>query len=205
MLTNCPPARIGVFQATYQETILRVYTPSDIAWIFAVQLCLMWAPGPLFGRLVDTYGPRPILYPCSILCVFSLCMLSLADQYYQIFLAQGIGFGIGAGGVFFTAMVCVGQWFTRRRGLATGIASCGGSLGGVIFPFFLSRVMESVEFKGAVRYTALFIGILLVLSWTMLRARLPRKKWNRQAKWFDMSLFKRREFACYTLGSYLAM
>ena len=160
--------RIGVFQATYQQTSLKDYTPSDIAWIFAAQLALMWAPGPLFGRLIDTYGPAPVLYPCAFMCVFSLCMTSLADRYYQIFLAQGIGFGIGSGGVFTAAM-------------------------------------QRVGFYGAVRYTALLIGILLVLSCFAVRPRLPRKKWNRDAKWFDVALFKEKQFAFYTFGSFFVM
>ncbi|KAF2446718.1 MFS general substrate transporter [Karstenula rhodostoma CBS 690.94] len=196
---------IGVFQVTYQATTLSEYTPSDISWIFAVQLALMWAPGPIFGRIVDTYGPAPVLYPCSLLCVFSLCMTSLADKYYQIFLAQGLGFGIGAGGIFTTSMVCVGQWHVRRRSLATGIATTGSSLGGVIFPIFFPRVMDQVGFYGAIRYTALMIGILLLASCFLITSRLPRKKWDWGLQWFDLTLLKEKQFALFTIGAFLGM
>ena len=197
--------RIGVFQTFYEQNSLSNYTASDISWVFAVQLALMWIPGPLYGRIIDSYGPGPVLYPCSLLCIFALCMTSLADEYYQIFLAQGLGFGIGAGGVFTAAMVCVGQWFIRLRGLATGIATVGSSLGGVIFPIFFNQVMAEVGFYGATRYTALLVGITLAMSCCLLRARLPRRKWNHQAKWFDPSLLKEKHFALYTVGSFLVM
>jgi MFS family permease len=165
----------------------------------------MWALGPLYGRIIDTYGAAPVLYPCSFLCIFSLCMTSLATEYYQIFLAQGLGFGLGAGGVFTGALVCVGQWFVKRRGLAVGIATSGSSLGGVIFPIFLNRVVEDVGFYGAIRYTALLVGIILVGASLMIRARLPQKKWNNKTPWFDVSLFKEKQFLFLTLGSYMAM
>lgn len=184
---------------------MRDYKPSDISWIFTVQLALLWAPGPLFGRLVDTYGPAPLLYPGAFLCIFSLCMTSLATEYYQIFLAQGLAFGIGAGAIFTASTICVGQWFVRRRGLAIGIVTTGSSLGGVVYPVFLNKVMQHVGFNGALRYLALLMGILLVASCFMIRARLPREKWNPNTKWFDLTLFKNKEFALYTVGSWLVM
>jgi MFS family permease len=197
--------RMGVFQTQYQQTYLRDYTPSEIAWIFALQLSLMWLPGPLFGRLIDTWGPAPVLLPSCVLCVLALCMVSLAENYYSIFLAQGLAFGIGSGGVFTTSFVCVGQWFVRRRGLAIGIATTGSSLGGVIFPIFFDRVQREVGFKGAVRYTALFIGVLLAASCFMVTSRMPTKKWNPDLKWFDLGMFKNKQFAVYTVGSFLVM
>ncbi|TGO63056.1 hypothetical protein BOTNAR_0105g00160 [Botryotinia narcissicola] len=100
--------------------------------------CLMWLPAPLFGRILDTYGPTPVLIPCSVLCVFSLCMTSLCHKYYQIILAQGVGFGFGACGIFVAAFVCAGQWFEKRRGLALGIVTAGNSLGTNLIPTFVA-------------------------------------------------------------------
>ncbi|KAE8157566.1 putative MFS transporter [Aspergillus tamarii] len=196
---------IGVFQTNYEDSRLKGYDPSEISWIFTLELCLMWALGPIYGHVLDTYGPAPVLYPCSFLCVFSLCMTSLAHEYYQIFLAQGLAFGLGAGGVFTTAMVCTGQWFIRRRGLAVGIATSGASLGGVIFPIFLDQLINKVGFDGAVRYTALFIGVLLVLACLMIKARLPRKKWDNSSKWFDLAFFKQIQPLFLTLGCFFSM
>ena len=132
-------------------------------------------------------------------------MLSLSTEYYQIFLSQGLGFGLGAGGIFTACFVVVGQWFVKRRGIAVGIVTCGSSLGGVVFPFLVNRVIEDVGFAGALRYVALFIGILLVIACVLIKARLPRKKWNSDLQWFDYKLLTQKSFGLYTLGAFLVM
>jgi hypothetical protein len=77
--------------------------------------------------------------------------------------------------------------------------------GGVIFPIFFHRVMQQVGFNGAVRYTALLMGIPLAASCFLIRPRLPRKKWDWSVKWFDLTLFKERQFALFTIGAHFGM
>lgn len=132
-------------------------------------------------------------------------MTSLATEYYQIFLAQGVAFGIGAGGMFTGSAICTSQWFVKRRGFAIGIAATGSSLGGVIFPLFLDKVIQEVGFAAAVRYTALLTGIGFAVGCFLVRSRLPKKKWDRKAKWFEFALFKEPQFAMYTFGAFLVM
>ena len=78
-------------------------------------------------------------------------------------------------------------------------------IGGVIFPFFVHKLVGEVGFFGAVRYTALLIGILLAVACCLITSRMPTKKWNKDAKWFDIGLFKDVRFALYTVGAFLVM
>jgi hypothetical protein len=77
--------------------------------------------------------------------------------------------------------------------------------GGVIFPIFFHRVMQQVGFNGAVRYTALLMGIPLAASCFLIKSRFPRKKWDWSVKWFDLTLFKERQFALFTIGAHFGM
>jgi MCP family monocarboxylic acid transporter-like MFS transporter 10 len=124
--------RCGIFQLYYQTTLLPHQSASSLAWITTLQVFLMFVLGPPVGLLIDAIGPRRILIPFSILCVFSVFMLSLCTTYWQVILAQGVAFGIGTAGVSLPALVLTSQWFSTKRGLATGIVSAGSSAGTVI-------------------------------------------------------------------------
>jgi hypothetical protein len=69
-------------------------------------------------------------------------MLSLSTAYYQIFLSQGVGFGIAASGLFSCGIVSVGQWFHKRKALALGIVLGGSSTG--ITPFALVECSSDI-------------------------------------------------------------
>lgn len=99
------------------------------------------------GRLFDAYGPRPIMIVGSVVLVFGTMMTSLATQYYQYILAQGILVGVGIGTVYASAAIAwlglantrvdrfypclsaISTYFLKYRSTALGIALAGSGVG----------------------------------------------------------------------------
>ncbi|CZR68684.1 related to MFS transporter [Phialocephala subalpina] len=193
---------LGLFQTYYEENLLSMHSASTISWIFTIQLFLMWAGGAIFGRVIDTYGTYHVAIPCAIGCTFSVFMVSFCTEYYQILLAQGVGFGLAAAGLFSCATTSVGQFFEKRKALALGIALSGSSTGGFVHPLYLQRLIDEVGFKQAIRWASLVIGVSSALACLLMKARLPRKKWDKHLNFIDFSLFKQPIFSMYCLGTF---
>nr|POE77889.1 leporins efflux protein lepc [Quercus suber] len=56
-------------------------------------------------------------------------MLSLCQEYWQVFLAQGLVVGFGGGMLYIPAIALVTTQFTTKRPIAVGLASSGSSIG----------------------------------------------------------------------------
>lgn len=131
----------------------------------------------MFGKLFDNYGPRWILIGGTIAHVFGLMMTSLAEEYYQFFLAQGVVSAIGASAVFYAAMNCVGTWFFHKRATAFGIMASGSSLGGVVLPIMVTKLIPEVGFPWAMRSVAFTVlGMLIIANLTVKSRLKPRPR-----------------------------
>ncbi|OAA59581.1 major facilitator superfamily transporter [Niveomyces insectorum RCEF 264] len=168
-LINC----IGVFETYYVNGPLAHYSQGTISWILSLEAFVMSFGGLVFGRLFDTYGPRWLLVGGTVVYVFGLMMTSLASQYYQFLLAQGVCAAVGSSAIFNACMASVVSWFFRRRAAAFGIMVSGSSLGGVVLPIMLDHLIPRIGFPWAVRAVAfLFLGLLVLCALTV-RSRLP--------------------------------
>ena len=70
-----------------------------------------------------------MLYAGNFLVVFGIMMLSLCKEYWQVFLAQGICMGLGAGLLYIPSLALVSIWFDRKRALAMGVVMSGIAVG----------------------------------------------------------------------------
>ncbi|KAK2741087.1 hypothetical protein FQN55_008491 [Onygenales sp. PD_40] len=163
----------GTFQFYYRTVMLREKTTSQLAWITTLQIAIFFACGPAVGKLVDVYGSRPVIAPFAALAVFSLGMLSMCTEYYQVLLAQGVAFGIAVSGTCLPAIVTVSQWFSTKRGLAVGLASCGSSVGGVFYPIMVSRLIKSLGFSESIKWSMFVVGSTMLAGVLLCTTPFP--------------------------------
>jgi MFS family permease len=168
---------VGTFQEYYQSGPLKEYSVSTISWIPSLQIFFMSFLGPVIGHVYDRYGMRLLVLVGSLMHVFGLMMASISTEYYQFLLSQGVCSALGVAVVFLSAISAVTGWFHRRRGLAFGVLSTGSSLGGVVFPIMLSRLIDTVGYGWAMRTSAFLILALLVVANLTLKSRpMPTRR-----------------------------
>lgn len=134
-------------------------------------------------------------------------MLSLAQPgaVYQYFLAQAVLFGIGCALVFTPGLALMGHYFRTKRPLAIGLVASGSSLGGVVFPILLQRLIPRVGFGWAVR-TAAFVALAcFIFSATVCRTRLPLRKTTRREilRAVDFGGFRDPRYCLATLSAFM--
>ncbi|KAG2076074.1 MFS general substrate transporter [Suillus decipiens] len=166
----------GVYQDFYTQHYLTNETSSAISWIGSLNTFLATAVGIISGSLYDRGYFYHLLITGSLLQSFFLFMLSLSkpNQYYQIFLAQGVGLGIASGLVYVPSIAVISHYFRRRRTLAMTFVAAGSSLGAIIHPIMLNNLLNAsrLGFGNSVRVSAGFVSLLLLIACLCIRTRL---------------------------------
>ncbi|KAJ5930129.1 hypothetical protein N7466_005622 [Penicillium verhagenii] len=186
---------VGVLQSHWETNQLRDYSSSTIGWISSVYLYLNMVLAVQVGPMFDRYGPRWLMIIGSVLFVLSIFLLGSCEKYYQFMLCLGGLSGVSAAFVSNPCMVVLSHWFHRRRGMASGIAMVGGSLGGVIFPMILRATLEPLGWVWSLRILAFIFTVLLTIGNICVKSRLPVKS---QKGLFNLRCFRDSRFVWFT-------
>jgi MFS family permease len=178
---------------------LRDHSPDDIAWIGSLMAFIQFAGGLIAGPLFDRYGEK-IIWPGAVLYVFGLMMTSICKEYWQFMLAQGVLTGFAMSILQVPAFAAVSQYFDKKRGAALGLVVSGSSIGGIVFPIALSKMMNgsTLGFGWSLRIMAFVITPLLAFACFSIRARLPPRKTN----FFIVSALKETKFIMVIAASF---
>jgi MCP family monocarboxylic acid transporter-like MFS transporter 10 len=105
-------------------------------------------------------------------------MLSLTkpQQFYQIFLTQGVGVGLSLGFLFLPALSILSHHFTRKQTLAMGLVASGSSSGGIVFPILINKMLEKYGFAWATRITTFVCLGFMTIALACMRTRPPPQR-----------------------------
>ncbi|KAH0578999.1 hypothetical protein H2248_003174 [Termitomyces sp. 'cryptogamus'] len=196
----------GVYQDYYTRISLNEHTPSSISWIGSMQVFFVFAVGLPAGRLFDAGYFHHCILGGSLVYIFSVFMLSLVEphHYYQNFLAQGVGMGIGMGLMFLPSLQVTSHYFARRRSLAMGFVISGSSIGGCLYPVLLNNMFTRTSgFGTGVRAVAFMdLGLLIIANFVM-RARLPPKRGGKEGESVFKEVITDGPYLLFIFGSFL--
>lgn len=145
---------------------------ADVALVFGLCGLIYFVLGVGGGMLADRFGPRAVCMTGMACIAAGLLGTSLAKSMATVYLCYGVGIGIGIALVYTPSIACVQPWFTRRRGLAAGIASAGIGAGTLVVPLLASGAIAWLQWRDALRVMALAV-LVLGLGCAALMRRAP--------------------------------
>ncbi|KAL3886821.1 hypothetical protein ACJMK2_026788 [Sinanodonta woodiana] len=119
------------------------------SWINSVLNGTYLTIGPLASGLVNLFGCRKVGMLGALLSAAGFFLCTFSPNIEAMIILYGFIGGMGFGFLYLPAIVMVGQYFEKRRALATGIAVCGSGLGGFVFAPLCEYLLSEYGWKGA--------------------------------------------------------
>ncbi len=142
----------------------------DASLPFALTMIGFGGGGILMGRLADRFGIVVPVVLGAMLLATGYVLSGMAGNLWQFALAQGL-IGIGSSGSFGPLMTDISHWFTRRRGIAVALASCGNYLSGAIWPPIIQYFISTDGW----RTTQISIGVICIVTMLPLVLAMRRR------------------------------
>jgi len=145
---------LGMLLAALDQTVVGTALPTiaadlhgaeHLSWIVAAYLLTSTATTPIYGKLSDLYGRRPLLQAAIVIFVVASALCGLAQTMPELIVARALQ-GLGGGGLITMAQAVIADVVSPRErsryqgyfGTVWALASVGGPVLGGLFVDYLS-------------------------------------------------------------------
>ena len=137
-------------------------------WVVTVYLLTATISGPIYGKLSDLFGRRPIfIWAVSLFLVGSI-LSGLSQQMWQLILFRGIQ-GLGGGAMFPVALAVVADLYTpAERGKYLGLFGAVFGLSSLVGPGIGGFITDQFSWHWIFFVNVPLGAIALVIMWRLL-------------------------------------
>ncbi|KAF7332305.1 Monocarboxylate permease-like protein [Mycena kentingensis (nom. inval.)] len=189
------------------STYLSEYDPTLISMIGAIQVFMLYVFASVSGAVFDSYGPRLMIPLSGIVSSFAFFMLSITqrNQIWQQYLCQAILFSLGATFAFFPSIAVCAHWFKKRLSFALGFPIAAASLGGIIYPIMLDRLIPRIGFGWTIRILAFIVLFCFAVGSLTITTPRPSKPLPKFSQLLAFRAFRDPTYLCICLGGWFSV
>jgi EmrB/QacA subfamily drug resistance transporter len=173
---------LGMFLAALDQTIVSTALPTivgdlgglkHLSWVVTSYLLAATVSTPLYGKLGDMYGRKPVFLAAILIFLTGSILAGLSQTMIQLIAFRGLQ-GIGAGGLMVGAQAIIADIVPpRERGKYMGLIGGVFAVSSVAGPLLGGFLVDSLSWRW-VFYVNVPIGALAVAVVTM-RLHLPSR------------------------------
>lgn len=166
---------MSLFMASMESTVIATAMPTIVAqlgglesysWVFAIYMLTSTTAGPIFGKLSDLYGRRPVYMAAIGLFSLGSLFCGVALTMPQLIAARALQ-GLGAGGLLPLAFIIVGDIFTfEQRARVQGLFAGVWGVSSVIGPLLGGFIVDTVSWHWVFLVNLPPAAIAAALVWT---------------------------------------
>ncbi len=167
---------MGLFLAAIEITVVSTAMPKAVSdlggaelynWIFGAYILAITITGPLWGRLSDIYGRRPIYLLGVFIFIFGSALSGASQNIIQLVIFRAIQ-GIGGGALLTLTFTIVGEIYRlRERSRVQGYMSSVWAIASIIGPPTGGFIADNIDWRW-VFYINIPFGIaatIIVAKW----------------------------------------
>ena len=168
---------LGIFLAALDQTIVGTALPvivTDLAgndlyiWAFTAYLVTATVSGPIYGKLSDLFGRRPLFMIGVTVFLLGSILSGLSQEMWQLIAFRGLQ-GLGAGALFPIALAIIGDIFApSERGKYQGLFGAVFGVSSLLGPALGGLITDNFGWQW-IFYVNVPIGaVVLVVIWRTL-------------------------------------
>ncbi|HEX3721801.1 MAG TPA: MFS transporter, partial [Nitrolancea sp.] len=149
---------------------------SQFTWVFSIYVLVQAVTIPIYGKLADLYGRKPILLIGISIFIIGSIFSGLAWSMFALIAFRGLQ-GIGAGAIQPVVTTVAGDMYTvKERARVQGWLSSVWGIAGVIGPAIGGFFAEYLSWRW-IFYINIPLGVLAVIViWKFLHEEVERKQ-----------------------------
>jgi len=175
---------VALLLAALDQTIVATALPRVVAdlggitqysWVFTAYLLGSTVTVPLYGKLGDVYGRKPLFIVAILIFLFGSALCGAAQNMWELVIFRAVQ-GVGAGGLFPLTLAMVGMIVPPRdRGRYQGLIGSVFAGASIIGPLIGGFIVDNASWRW-IFYVNLPVGGLALAVILVTMPRRPYKQ-----------------------------